>query len=86
MTRSVGDSVRGFVTNSSGATAVEYGILASAIAVAIIVSVGIIGGQIGTVFDTTATKISEEGPSGEPDESKKPKKPKKPKPDQNPSS
>ena len=39
-----------------GATAVEYGLLVGLIAVAIIVTVGILGGQLNTLF----TKITEQ--------------------------
>jgi pilus assembly protein Flp/PilA len=40
-----------------GATAVEYGLLVGLIAVAIIVTVGILGGQLNTLFTTITTKL-----------------------------
>jgi pilus assembly protein Flp/PilA len=44
------------VSEEKGATAVEYGLLVGLIAVAIIVTVGILGGQLNTLF----TKITEQ--------------------------
>ena len=40
-----------------GATAVEYGIMVSLIAVAIIVAVTALGGQLATVFSGVVTKL-----------------------------
>ncbi len=39
-------------TNRSGATAIEYGLLAAGIAVAIIVAIDLLGLEIATVFET----------------------------------
>jgi pilus assembly protein Flp/PilA len=44
------------IREEKGATAVEYGLLVGLIAVAIIVTVGILGGQLNTLF----TKITEQ--------------------------
>jgi len=44
------------VREEKGATAVEYGLLVGLIAVAIIVTVGILGGQLNSLF----TKITEQ--------------------------
>jgi pilus assembly protein Flp/PilA len=42
---------KGFLSNESGATAIEYGLLAALIAVAIIVTVKAVGTQMSAVFD-----------------------------------
>ncbi len=41
----------------SGATAVEYGLMVSLIAVAIIVAVGLLGGRLDTIFRDITSKI-----------------------------
>ncbi|CAB4967473.1 MAG: Flp family type IVb pilin [Actinobacteria bacterium] len=40
-----------------GATAVEYGLLVAGIAVAIVVTVGLVGGQLNTLFNTVVTAL-----------------------------
>ena len=42
--------VRNFIRNESGATAIEYALIASLIAVAIITAVSTVGGKVSTVF------------------------------------
>ena len=46
---------RKFGENQSGATAIEYGLIALGISVAIAATVRLIGGQLKTIFDTVAT-------------------------------
>jgi pilus assembly protein Flp/PilA len=46
------DFVVRFVNDDSGATAVEYGLVAAIIAVGIIGAARILGSQIGTTFNT----------------------------------
>ena len=41
-----------------GATAVEYGLLVGLIAVAIIVTVGLLGGQLNTLFQRIVTALT----------------------------
>lgn len=41
-----------------GATAVEYGLMVALIAVAIIVIVGLLGGQLATLFQTVCTAMN----------------------------
>jgi pilus assembly protein Flp/PilA len=41
-----------------GASAVEYGLLVGLIAVAIIVTVGLLGDQLNTLFGTVETELS----------------------------
>jgi len=43
--------------SDEGATAVEYGIMVAAIAVAILLTVFALGGQINTLFQTVTTAI-----------------------------
>jgi pilus assembly protein Flp/PilA len=40
-----------------GATAVEYGLLVAGIAVAIVVTVGLVGGQLNTLFQSVVTAL-----------------------------
>lgn len=47
-----------FAKNESGATAIEYGLIAALIAVAIITAVTLVGGNLSTTFNTIATKLS----------------------------
>ncbi len=49
--------LRALLKSERGATAVEYGIMVSLIAVAIIVAVGLIGTNLSTMFGGVATKI-----------------------------
>ncbi|HYD44801.1 MAG TPA: Flp family type IVb pilin [Phenylobacterium sp.] len=51
--------VNRFVKDESGATAIEYGLIAALIAVAIIVVLGTIGTNLNTKFTTIATKLGE---------------------------
>ncbi len=46
-----------FVNDESGATAIEYGLIAALISVALIAGGTALGGQIGTTFNTLTTKL-----------------------------
>ncbi len=46
-----------FVKNESGATAIEYGLIAAGISVAIIAIVNTLGSQLNTTFTTISTKL-----------------------------
>lgn len=46
-----------FIRDEQGATAIEYGLIASLIAVVIIVAVGLVGTTLSTTFNTVATHI-----------------------------
>lgn len=48
-----------FAKDESGATAIEYGLIAAGIAVAIVVVVFNIGTQLETAFTTVETKLTE---------------------------
>ena len=45
----------------SGVTAIEYGLIAGLIAVAIIAAVTLLGGNLGSTFNTVAGKLSNSG-------------------------
>ena len=53
-----------FFQNESGATAIEYGLIAALIAVAIIGAVSALGENTSTTFETVANAMEDE--SGEP--------------------
>ena len=46
-----------FVNDESGATAIEYGLIAALIALAIMVGAGAVGNAIGTKFNNIATAL-----------------------------
>ncbi len=50
-------SVARFVKDESGATAIEYGLIAAGIAVAILVAVNSVGSSLTTLFNTIATDL-----------------------------
>ena len=47
-----------FLQNESGATAIEYGLIAALIAVAIISAVGLIGTNLGKTFNIVASNVA----------------------------
>lgn len=47
-----------FLADESGATAIEYGLIAAGIAIAIIAAVGGVGDQLKANFDTIKTKLT----------------------------
>ena len=50
--------VKRFRKNESGATAIEYGLIAALISVTIIAAVTSLGGQLRTTFNTMSTKMT----------------------------
>ena len=46
-----------FLTNKSGATAIEYGLIAAGIAVVILVAVGTVGSNLSGVFSSVAGSL-----------------------------
>jgi pilus assembly protein Flp/PilA len=46
-----------FINDESGATAIEYGLIAAGIAVVIIVAVGNVGTNLTTVFNNVAANV-----------------------------
>jgi pilus assembly protein Flp/PilA len=51
------DLMSSFLRNESGATAIEYGLIAAGISVAIITVVGTLGGKLNSVFTSVATAL-----------------------------
>lgn len=49
--------IKSFVSNESGATAIEYGLIAALIAVAAIVAMGNLGNKLGSTFNNVSNKL-----------------------------
>ena len=49
--------IKKFIKNSSGATAIEYGLIAALISVVIILAVGFVGGQVKTTFSKVGSTL-----------------------------
>ncbi len=50
-----------FMRDTSGATAIEYGLIAAGISVAIIATVNTLGGQLKTTFTNVSTSLGNAG-------------------------
>jgi pilus assembly protein Flp/PilA len=50
-------SVFAFLKDESGATAIEYGLIAAGISIVIIASVNAVGSSLNTKFDTVSTQL-----------------------------
>ena len=50
-------TIRDFLKNDSGATAIEYGLIAALIALAIMVGAGAVGNSIGEKFNEIADEL-----------------------------
>ncbi len=55
------NSVIQFLRNESGATAIEYGLIAAGISVAIIATVNALGSQLVSTFSTVTTQLGTAG-------------------------
>jgi pilus assembly protein Flp/PilA len=53
----VGSTIRRFLRDENAATAIEYGLIAAGIAVAIIVAVQALGTNLNTTFTSVSTAI-----------------------------
>ena len=51
-----------FLSNESGATAIEYGLIAAGISIAIIAVVNALGGQLTNTFSDISTKLGTSTP------------------------
>jgi pilus assembly protein Flp/PilA len=49
---------RNFINNESGATAIEYGLIAGLISVVIIAAVTLVGGNLSSTFNNVATSLA----------------------------
>ncbi len=52
-----GKLLRSFLANEAGVTAIEYGLIAAGIAVAIIATVAAVGTALNTTFSTVSTSL-----------------------------
>ena len=52
------DLIKRFLRDESGATAIEYGMIVALIAVAILATVGTIGGQIQATFGSIVDRLA----------------------------
>jgi pilus assembly protein Flp/PilA len=57
--------IKNFAKDESGATAIEYGLIAALMAVIIIAGIGLIGDQLSTKFSGIADAIGGAGGGGE---------------------
>lgn len=51
-------SLKSFLRNESGATAIEYGLIASLVSVVIVSILGAVGGSLTTVFTKVNTSLA----------------------------
>ena len=56
-TETVMKLIRTFLNDQTGATAIEYGLIAAGISVAIVTVVGALGSKLNITFDSVATAI-----------------------------
>ena len=49
--------IRKMIKDTKGATAIEYGLIAALIAVALATILGTVGTNLNTLFDTVSTKV-----------------------------
>ena len=49
--------LRNFIADESGATAIEYGLIAALIAVVLIASISVLGEKVGGIFDKVGTAM-----------------------------
>lgn len=56
------NTVKSFLNDESGATAIEYGLIAALIAVGIIAAARTLGDQIATTFGQVSTEMSKAAP------------------------
>lgn len=53
----VGQSLRRWLRDASGATAIEYGLIAAGIAIAILAAVSLVGTNLGAMFNNVANNL-----------------------------
>lgn len=54
-------SIKRFINDESGATAIEYGLIAAGVAVAIITAVNAVGTDLGSLFGRISGKLNAAG-------------------------
>jgi pilus assembly protein Flp/PilA len=50
--------LKSFIADESGVTAIEYGLIAALISVAIVAALTAVGGQLNTLFNTIKTDLT----------------------------
>ncbi|WP_029888631.1 Flp family type IVb pilin [Polycyclovorans algicola] len=55
------EQIKAFLRDEEGASAVEYGLILGLIAVAAIIILGVLGGQIEGVFSSASEQLTNEG-------------------------
>ena len=50
--------IRAFIKDESGATMIEYGLVAALVSVAAIIALQILGGELQTIFNTVSSYLS----------------------------
>jgi pilus assembly protein Flp/PilA len=53
------DTIKNFLNDESGATAIEYGLIAALVSVAAIAALGSLGNSLGTMFNSVANRLSD---------------------------
>jgi pilus assembly protein Flp/PilA len=53
------NTMKSFLSDESGATAIEYGLIAALVSVAAITALGSLGNSLGTMFNSVATELSD---------------------------
>ena len=51
-------TLRTFAADESGATAIEYGLIAALVAVGLIAALSALGGSLQTIFNTISTQLN----------------------------
>lgn len=51
-------AVKAFAADDNGVTAIEYGLIAALVGVAVITGAGFLGTSLGTLFNSIGTKVS----------------------------
>ncbi|GGE86783.1 Flp family type IVb pilin [Massilia psychrophila] len=54
----IASAVKAFIADENGVTAIEYGLIAALVGVAIAGAVGFLGDQLNTTFNTVRTAMS----------------------------
>ena len=50
-------TMKAFLRDESGATAIEYGLIAALVSIAAIVAMGAMGNELGEMFNTVASEL-----------------------------
>jgi pilus assembly protein Flp/PilA len=61
------NSVASFMDDESGATAIEYGLIAALIAVGIIAAATVLGGSLSNLFNRISDELAPAAPAEEPE-------------------